>query len=127
MDDTNRAVENSTTYRDTQFFRFTRTKWLRVLLLWLHGHKFLKAVNLKMILALLTFFMEVQFMPEQQINITEKLQKIGQTAQDYKDAIVSQFKDMEVEVKDWNFSVGKLEKEYVVEVNLKLGIRPKKA
>ena len=64
-------------------------------------------------------------MPETQINITEKLQKIGQTAQDYKDAIVSQFKDMEVDVKDWNFSVGKIEKEYTVEVNLKLGIRPK--
>ncbi len=64
-------------------------------------------------------------MPEP-VNITEKLQKIGQTAQDYKDAIMDQFKDMEVEVKDWNFSVGKMEKEYTVEVNLKLGIRSKK-
>ena len=64
-------------------------------------------------------------MPETSTNITEKLQQIGQTAQDYRDAIVSQFKDMEVEVKDWNFSVGKMEKEYVVAVNLKLGIRPK--
>ena len=27
-------------------------------------------------------------MPETQINITEKLQKIGQTAQEYKEAIV---------------------------------------
>lgn len=66
-------------------------------------------------------------MPESSINITEKLQKIGQTANEYKDAIVNQFKDMEVEVKDWNFSVGKMEKEYTVEVKLKLGIRPKKA
>jgi len=65
-------------------------------------------------------------MPEASVNITEKLQKIGQTAQDYKDAIVSQFKDMDVEVKDWNFSVGKAEKEYTVEVNLKLGLRSKK-
>jgi len=61
------------------------------------------------------------------VNITEKLQNIGQTAQDYKNAIVNQFKDMEVEVKDWNFSVGKMDKEYTVEVNLKLGIRSKKA
>ncbi len=60
------------------------------------------------------------------VNITEKLQKIGQTAQDYKDAIVNQFKDMEVDVKDWNFSVGKNDKEYTVKVNLKLGIRSKK-
>ncbi len=66
-------------------------------------------------------------MPEPSINITEKLQKIGQTAQEYKDAMASQFKDMEVEVKDWNFSVGKADKEYNVEVNIKLGIRPKKA
>jgi hypothetical protein len=64
--------------------------------------------------------------PDTSVNITEKLQKIGQTAQEYKDAIVSQFQDMEVDVKDWNFSVGKAEKEYTVEVNLKLGIRPKK-
>ncbi len=65
-------------------------------------------------------------MPES-VNITDKLQKIGETAQEYKDAIMNQFKDMEVEVKDWNFSVGKMEKEYTVEVNLKLGIRSKKA
>ena len=65
-------------------------------------------------------------MPETSINITEKLQQIEKTAQDYKDAIVNQFKDLEVEVKDWNFSVGKAEKEYIVQVNLKLGIRSKK-
>jgi hypothetical protein len=65
-------------------------------------------------------------MPDTSINITEKLQKIGQTAQEYKDAIVNQFKDMEVDVKDWNFSVGKAEKEYNVEVTIKLAIRPKK-
>ena len=68
----------------------------------------------------------MQFIPETSVNIAEKLQKIGQTAQDYKDAIVGQFKDMEVEVKDWNFSVGKTENEYTVEVSLKLGIKPKK-
>ena len=66
-------------------------------------------------------------MPETSINITDKIQKISQTATEYKDAIVSQFKDMEVDVKDWNFSVGKSEKEYIVEVNLKLGIKSKKA
>ena len=66
-------------------------------------------------------------MPETSINISDKLQKIGQTAQDYRDAIVNQFKDMEVEVKDWNFAVGKTDKEYTVEVSIKLGIRSKKA
>ena len=65
-------------------------------------------------------------MPETSINITEKLQQIEKTAQDYKEAIVNQFKDLDVEVKDWNFSVGKAEKEYIVEVNLKMAIRSKK-
>jgi hypothetical protein len=65
--------------------------------------------------------------PETSINITERLQKISETASEYKDAIVNQFKDMEVEVKDWNFSVGKAEKEYNVEIHLKLGIKSKKA
>ena len=63
-------------------------------------------------------------MPEE-VNITERLQKIGQTAQDYKDAVVAHFKDMEVDVKDWNFSVGKMENEYTVDVAVKLGIKPK--
>lgn len=66
-------------------------------------------------------------MPESSLNINEKLQQIGETAQEYKEAIMKQFKDMEVEVKNWNFSVGKADKEYTVEVNLKLGIRSKKA
>ena len=66
------------------------------------------------------------FTPESTINITEKLQKIGETAQDYKDAIMAQFKDMEVEVKNWNFAVGKIDKDYTVDVNLKLAIRSKK-
>jgi hypothetical protein len=59
------------------------------------------------------------------VNINEKLQKIGETAQEYKEAIMEQFKDMEVEVKDWNFAIGKSDKEFTVEVNLKLGIRSK--
>ena len=64
-------------------------------------------------------------MPESEINITERLQKIGQTVQEYKDAVVNHFKDMDVDVKDWNFAVGKTEKEYTVEISIKLGIKPK--
>jgi hypothetical protein len=67
----------------------------------------------------------VQITPDT-INISEKIQKLGQTAQEYKDAIVEKFKDMDVEIKQWNFSVGKDAEEYNVEVVLKLGIKPKK-
>ena len=66
-------------------------------------------------------------MSEKQIDMTERLQSIGQTVNEYKDAITNHFKDMDVEVKDWHFNVGKIEKEYTVEVNIKLVIKPKEA
>jgi len=43
-----------------------------------------------------------------------------------KETIVAAFKDMNVEVKDWNFAVSKVEKQYNVEVSVKLSIKPKK-
>lgn len=66
-------------------------------------------------------------MSEKQINITEKMQKISETINEYKEDMVSAFKDMDVEIKDWNFSVGKVEKQYNVEVTVKLTIKPKEA
>jgi len=57
--------------------------------------------------------------------MTESLQKIGETVNQYKETLVAAFKDMDVEVKDWNFAVGKVEKQYNVEVNVKLSIKPK--
>jgi hypothetical protein len=65
-------------------------------------------------------------MPEEEINVPEKLQEIGTKIGEYKDAVVTQFKNMEVDVRNWNFSVGKTGEEYTVEVNLKLAIKPKK-
>jgi phage regulator Rha-like protein len=58
--------------------------------------------------------------------MTERLQKIGETVNQYKEALVSAFKDMDVEVKDWNFAVGKVEKQYNVDVSVKLTLKPKK-
>jgi hypothetical protein len=88
-------------------------------------------IRLKTISAILTFCAYLQIgrciilSIEKPINITEKLQKIGETVNDYKEALVAAFKDMEVEVRDWNFAVGKVEKQYNVEVNVKLSIKPK--
>jgi hypothetical protein len=64
---------------------------------------------------------------EKKTNVTEKLQKISETFTQYKENLANAFKDMEVEIKDWNFAVGKVEKQYNVEVTLKLTIKPKKA
>jgi hypothetical protein len=66
-------------------------------------------------------------MDDKSMDITARMQKIGETVSEYKDKLVANFKDMEVDVKDWHFAVGKAEKEYTVEINVKLGIKPKKA
>ena len=66
-------------------------------------------------------------MTDKHVDVTERLQKIGETVSEYKDSLMNHFKDMDVEVKNWNFTVGQLEKEYTVEVNVKLSIKPKKA
>jgi hypothetical protein len=64
---------------------------------------------------------------EKQVDMTARLAKIGETVAGYRDALVSHFKDMDVEIKDWHFSVGKMEKEYNVDVTVKIAIKPKKA
>ena len=62
----------------------------------------------------------------EEISVPERLQEIGKKISEYKDVIVKEFKDMEVDVKNWNFAVGKTEAEYTLEVNLKLALKPKK-
>ncbi len=64
---------------------------------------------------------------ELQVNLNEQMQKIGATISEYKDKLVTTFKDVDVTVKDWQFSVGKTDKEYNIEVVVKLNIKPKKA
>jgi hypothetical protein len=64
-------------------------------------------------------------MSEKHIDVTERLQQIGKTVNEYRESLMSHFKDMDVNVKEWNFTAGKLEKEYVVEVNVKLSVKPK--
>jgi hypothetical protein len=68
----------------------------------------------------------VKKITEEKINVSEKLQEIEAKLGKYKEEIVNQFKDMEIEVKTWNFAVGKTEAEYNVNVNLNFAIRPKK-
>ena len=46
-------------------------------------------------------------MPEQQIDIKEQISKMGEKWNEFQKTWVSHFKDMEVEVLEWNFGVGK--------------------
>jgi len=66
-------------------------------------------------------------LPEKPMDITERISKIGETINQYRESIMAHFKDMDVEIRDWHVSVGKMEKEYDINVNLKLAIKPKKA
>ena len=61
------------------------------------------------------------------MDVTERISKIGEKVNEYRESVMALFKDMEVEVKDWHVAVGKMEKEYNVDVTLKLAIKPKKA
>jgi hypothetical protein len=61
-----------------------------------------------------------------EINIREKIEEIVQKLSEYKDSLPAQFKDLEIEVKNWDFSVGKKETDYNVDINLGLTIRAKK-
>jgi hypothetical protein len=62
----------------------------------------------------------------QEINVREKVEEIVQRLSEFKDALPAQFKDLEIEVKNWDFSVGKKEADYNVDVSLSLTIRAKK-
>jgi hypothetical protein len=64
---------------------------------------------------------------DKHVDVIERLQKIGETVGEYKDSLMNHFNDMDVEVKNWNFAVGNVDKEYTVDVNVKLIIKPKKA
>jgi hypothetical protein len=64
---------------------------------------------------------------EKHMDMTERISKIGETINQYRETVMAHFKDMDVEVKDWHVSVGKMEKEYDIDVTLKLAIKPKKA
>jgi hypothetical protein len=68
----------------------------------------------------------VKDVSKEEINVPARLQEIGNKIGEYKDIVVNEFKDMEVDVKNWNFAVGKKEEEYTLEVNLKLALKPKK-
>jgi hypothetical protein len=64
---------------------------------------------------------------EKHMDMTERISKIGETINQYRESIMAHFKDMDVEVKDWHVTMGKVEKEYNVDITLKLTVKPKKA
>jgi hypothetical protein len=55
----------------------------------------------------------------------EGMTKIKQAANEFKDTVVNYFKDNNVEVKDWKFSVEHSDSNYIVDASVKILIKPK--
>ena len=66
-------------------------------------------------------------MSEKSVNITEKIAKISETVGEYKNSVVAALKDMDVEVKDSNFSVSRVDDQYNIDLTLKLTVKAKKS
>lgn len=66
-------------------------------------------------------------MSEKSVNITEKIAEISETVGEYKNSVVAALKDMDVEVKESNFSVSRVDDQYNIDLTLKLTVKAKKS
>ncbi len=64
-------------------------------------------------------------MPEEHMDVMEQMQKMGEKWSEFKKTMVMHFKDMEFEVLEWNFGVGKAEKAYIIDFKAKVSVKPK--
>jgi hypothetical protein len=65
-------------------------------------------------------------MPEEHMDVMEQMQKMGEKWTEFKKTWVTHFKDMEIEVQEWNFGVGKNGDQYILDLKAKVAVRPKK-
>ena len=65
-------------------------------------------------------------MTEQHIDVKEQIEKMGEKWNEFQKTWVSHFKDMDVDVLEWNFSVGQTGEDTIVEVKAKVAVRKKK-
>jgi hypothetical protein len=64
-------------------------------------------------------------MPEHMDLSAEGMGKIKQAVNEFKDTLVSYFKENNVEVKDWKFAVENSESSYIIDASVKIQIKPK--
>jgi len=65
-------------------------------------------------------------MPDQKIDVKEQVEKMSEKWSEFKKTWVSHFKDMDVDVLEWNFAVGQTGEDTIVEVKAKVAVRKKK-
>jgi len=63
---------------------------------------------------------------EQNIDVKEQIQKMSEKWSEFQKTWVNHFKDMDVEVLEWNFGVGKTGNDTIIDVKAKIAIRQKK-
>lgn len=56
----------------------------------------------------------------------EGMNKFKQAAMEFKDTLVSYFRDHNVEIKDWKFAVESSEDSYIIDVSVKMKLKPAK-
>ena len=65
-------------------------------------------------------------MPEQHIDVKEQMAQMSEKWSEFQKTWVSHFKDMEVDVLEWNFGVGKIGEDTIFEMKAKVAVRQKK-
>jgi len=65
-------------------------------------------------------------MPEQHIDVKEQMAQMSEKWSEFQETWVSHFKDMEVDVLEWNFGVGKTGEDTIFEMKAKVAVRQKK-
>jgi len=65
-------------------------------------------------------------MSEQHIDVKEQIQKMGEKWSEFQKTWVNHFKDMDVEVLEWNFGVGKTGNDTIIDIKAKVAIKQKK-
>jgi len=65
-------------------------------------------------------------MTDQHIDVKEEIQMISEKWSEFQKTLVSQFKNMEVDVLEWNFGVGKTGEDTIFEMKAKIAVRHKK-
>ena len=65
-------------------------------------------------------------MSEHHLDVKEQIEKMGEKWSEFQKSLVSHFKDMEVDVLEWNFGVGKTGEDTIFEMKAKVAVRQKK-
>ena len=64
-------------------------------------------------------------MTDQKIDVKEQIEKMGEKWSEFQKTLISHFKDMEVDVLEWNFGVGKTGGDTIFEMKAKVAVRQK--